>query len=191
MTQLNTKPTRGVKRFETLNDGWTICYECGGDGVCVVCEGTGKDDGRFCNTCGATGICPLCDGQGQLSPAKKQLEWVGIYRELGFDRPDFPSLLEARGERPPANKAEVVAYLRAGKTMVLSPGASGTDVFDPARRTTTKSILTDGTYAWYKELAYYVENYDVPLNERFEQHVAARGYKMPDVDTSTLTLSRR
>ncbi len=192
MTQPTTRPLRGVRRFEQLNDGWSICYECGGDGACVICDGTGKDDGKPCTTCGAVGRCPLCDGEGQLPPAKTFLEFVGFYRELGFeDRPDFPSLVDARGLRPPAHKTEVVAYLLAGKPMVLSPGGKGTDVFDPTRTTTTRSILTDGRFAWSKELAYYVENYDVPLNEPFEEHMTAQGYRVPAVDTSALTLTRR
>lgn len=117
------------------------------------------------------------------------LEFVGTYRELGFDdKAHFPSLLAARGTRPVENKEAVVAYLLAGKAMVISPGGAGTDVFDPARLTTTRSILTDGRYAWSKELAYYVDSYDVALTEQFEKHMAANAYRMPAVDLTNLTL---
>jgi hypothetical protein len=119
------------------------------------------------------------------------LELVGFFRELGFEEhPEYPSLADFRGRRPPDHKAEVVAYLSAGRPMVVSPGGKGTDVFDPSRRTTNRSILTDGRFAWSRELAYYVENYDVGLPSYFEEHMAALGYRVPDVDTSKLTLHR-
>lgn len=191
MTQPNTSPRRGVRRFEQLNEGWSYCYECGGDGACVTCDGSGKNEGKPCTTCGAIGFCRLCDGEGQLPPPKTPLEFVGLYRELGFaERSGFPSLIESRGTRPAEHKAEVVAYLLAGKTMVFSPGGWGKDVFDPTKSTTTRAILTDGRYAWWKELAYYVEHYDVALTEAFEKHIAENGFKIPPVDTSKLTLGR-
>ena len=187
----NTRPRRGVPRYVHLTPGWSPCYECGGDGACVVCDGSGKDDGRPCTACGATGLCSLCDGAGQLAPQKKMLEFVGFFRELGFDdHPEYPSIADFRGRRPQSHKAEVVAYLGAGKPMVVSPGGKGTDVFDASRRTTSRSILTDGRFAWSRELAYYVENYDLGLPAHFEQHMAEQGYRLPDVDTSKLTLRR-
>lgn len=191
MTQPNTSPKRGVRRFDELNEGWSFCYECGGDGACVVCDGTGKDEGKPCVTCGHVGFCRLCDGEGQLAPTKKMVELVGFYRELGFtSRPCFPSILDARGMRLPTHKAEVVAYLQAGAPIEIAPGGVGQDVFDPTRTTTTRAILTDGRYAWSSELAYYVEHYDVSLNAPFEKHMEAQGYKMSVVDVTTLTLSR-
>jgi hypothetical protein len=74
--------------------------------------------------------------------------------------------------------------------MVVSPGGKGTDIFDPSRRTTSRSILTDGRFAWFRELVYYVENYDVELPTHFEEHMAAQDYRLPEVDTSKLTLRR-
>jgi hypothetical protein len=43
----------------------------------------------------------------------RALKMVGAFREMGYDDDD-PSLVEARGKRVPANKEQVVAYLRAG-----------------------------------------------------------------------------
>ena len=125
----------------------------------------------------------------EFAPLKMTVGLVGAFRELDLvDSPDQPSLADVRGQRPLDHKAEVVAYLRAGKPMVVSPGEEATDVFDPTKRTTTRGILTDGTYAWSKELAYYVEHYDIALGSLFENHMARRGYRMLDVDTSQLTL---
>src|SRR5438046_925714 len=100
----------------------------------------------------------------RLPDQKTRLEYVGAFRELDLnDEPEAPSMAKAQGLRPPANKAEVVAYLSAGKPMVVSPGGLGTDIFDPRRKTTTRSILTDGRFAWSKQLAYYVNVYDILL----------------------------
>lgn len=170
MPQPETRPKRGVPRYDQLNPGWSRCYECGGDGACSICGGDGRDEGATCTNCGGNGRCIVCRGAGQLAPEKRLLEYVGMYRELGFeDSPDYPSVDDARGRRAPDHKPEVVAYLAGGKAM--SP-----------------SILTDGRYAWSKQLAYYVDHYDVTLPEHFERHMAALGYRMPDVDTSKVTL---
>src|SRR4051812_49174969 len=103
---------------------------------------------------------------------KTRLEYVGAFRELELDdEPDAASMAYVRGLRPPDNKAEVVAYLSAGKPMVVSPGGLATDIFDPSRKTTTRSILTDGQFAWSKQLAYYVSVYDILLPLYFERHM--------------------
>jgi hypothetical protein len=131
----------------------------------------------------------VCGGEGQVSPAKKLLEWTGVFRELGFEgHPNAPSVKDARGKRGAAHKVEVVAYLSSGKMMSFSPGGWGKDVFDSSRRTAAQAILTDGTYAWYRELAYYVEHYDVALPEAFERHMAANDYRVPSVDTGRIAL---
>jgi hypothetical protein len=50
------------------------CTECGGDGKCSVCGGTGVDVGVAvlagyegdCGRCGGTGACPACGGPGEF-----------------------------------------------------------------------------------------------------------------------------
>lgn len=123
------------------------------------------------------------------SSEKTRLTYVGAFREFDlYDDPDAPSLADARGLRPPRNKAEVVAYLSAGKPMVVSPGECAIDVFDPSRTTTTCSILTDGRFAWSKQLAYYVDVYDVLLPAEFEAHMASSAYQVGVIDTRKLVL---
>ena len=49
------------------------------------------------------------------------MKLAGNFVELGWDDVGAPSLEELRGKREPANKHEVVAYLRAGVPFIVSP----------------------------------------------------------------------
>lgn len=111
-----------------------------------------------------------------VPPGKRTAKTVGLFLELGDD--DAPSLADARGKRPPANQAQVVAYLKAGKVLVMSPGLVK-DAFDRGTLAGTRSMRTDGVYAWPDSLAFYVERYQVELPAEFEEHMAKREWKMP------------
>ena len=117
-----------------------------------------------------------------------RLRRVGCFREIGYDdQPDAPSLTELRGRRQAADKDRVVAYLRAGKVCVFSPGFAE-DVFD-GTDAGKMSLLTDGTYLWPGSLAHYVEKYDVELPEEFEAFMAARRWVVPgDIDLKAIVL---
>ena len=46
------------------------CAECGGNGKCVACFGTGtnthlNEDEPKCPNCAGTGTCPACHGSGR------------------------------------------------------------------------------------------------------------------------------
>jgi hypothetical protein len=123
--------------------------------------------------------------------AKARLTYVGNFIELGYDdHPSPPSLVALRGRRQPANKQQVVEYLRSGVTLVMSPGRDE-DVLDPTRMAGSASVLTDGVYVWPKTLAYYVDTYDVELPSEFEAHVQRNKWKVPDgIDKLALELPR-
>lgn len=115
------------------------------------------------------------------------LKRIGNFQELGYDDdPAAPKLVEARGKRAPVNKREVVRYLNAARVFVFSPGYDQ-DVFDDRRRAGNCSIVTDGTFMWPKQLAYYLEHYDIELPAEFEAHMRANGWRVPeDIDISAL-----
>lgn len=119
------------------------------------------------------------------------LKYVGNFVELGYDdHPDAPSILAARGKRVSTHKAEVVAYLRGGTTLVFSPGRDP-DVLDAGRLAGSPSVATDGIYVWPRTLAYYVDTYDVALPAEFEEHMRRNGWVAPDdVDRSSVELPR-
>lgn len=112
--------------------------------------------------------------------AKTKLEYVGNFIEFGYDHhPNAQSVVEQRGKRTADHKAEVVAYLRGAPTLIMSPGFDE-DLFDPKKLAGTRSVVTDGVYAWPKLLAYYVDTYDVRLPDKFEAHMQRRAWKLPD-----------
>ncbi len=184
----------------TPDPGCELCYECDGKCVCWSCGGAGKrSSGTRCNTCAGTGRCIVCNGDGQLPigarnaagqadepvvEGRRIARMVGQLRELGDET--APTLADLRGKRSPMHQAEVVAYLKAGKVLVMSPGL----VRDPVDQSTLagkRSIRTDGTYAWPDALAYLVETYRVELSAEFEQHMAALGWKVPsEIDVKGL-----
>jgi hypothetical protein len=105
---------------------------------------------------------------------EKGLIPVGFFRELGNGEPDAPSLVEARGRRDPAHKAEVVAYLRGGETLLTWMGAGDEDYFAPGKFFGPERICEDGVYAWPVALSNYVELYSVALPSGFETHMRHR-----------------
>lgn len=117
------------------------------------------------------------------------LRYVGNFFELGYDHhPDAPRLAECRGKRLVEHKAEVVAYLRSGRSYIFSPGFDR-DFFDETKRADTRSLVTDGVYTWPSLLAYYVECYDVELPQDFEEHMRSNGWKIPGaIDVKQLKL---
>lgn len=108
------------------------------------------------------------------------LRYVGNFIELGYDDyVDAPSLQALRDRRRPGNKEALIAYLKAGVTLVFAPGFDR-DVLDETRDAGSSSIATDGTYAWPRTLAYYLERYDVALPEEFERHAEQNRWHVPD-----------
>lgn len=123
----------------------------------------------------------------EASPGRQLLRVVKAFRELGAGA-DAPSIFDARGKRPPAHKAEVVAYLRAGTVHTFTMKVMQ-DVFDPQLLAGRPSMVTDGAYAWPQLLVYYVDKYDVSLPPDFEEHMRQRGWVSPGrVDLSTVAL---
>jgi hypothetical protein len=107
---------------------------------------------------------------------------VGCFHDLGYE--GAPTLADVRGKRSQNNQAQVVAYLKAGRVLVMSPGLVR-DAFDRNTVAGSRSIRTDGEFAWPDSLAFYVERYSVELPKEFEKHMAERRWEMPkeiDID---------
>jgi hypothetical protein len=58
-------PNAPLPRTEP-DPGYVVCDECGGEGRCLDCRGTGRrQDGRQCPFCIGRMFCPVCKGSGQ------------------------------------------------------------------------------------------------------------------------------
>jgi hypothetical protein len=101
---------------------------------------------------------------------------VGCYAELGFE--NAPSLQNLVRTGHDSNRDRSVAYLKAGKTLILTTSLLR-DVFDRSGTPGSRSILTDGTFAWPAGLAYYIERYGLPVPVELEQHMAHNHWTFP------------
>jgi hypothetical protein len=113
---------------------------------------------------------------------------VGFFREMPHGEAGDPSLADARAGAPAPQQDALAAYLAAGHVYIATPGLAK-DVLDRKTMIGPPSYLTDGTYVWPGDAAYYVRTYNVRLPAAFTEHVSARGFKVPPaVDLSTLQL---
>jgi hypothetical protein len=50
------------------DDGYVLCYDCGGAGVCTNCNGDATVNGKLCIICSGRRYCLFCKGVGQVRP---------------------------------------------------------------------------------------------------------------------------
>jgi len=109
---------------------------------------------------------------------------VGFYRDLPFGPASAPSVLDTRRSEAQAYEVRLVAYLRAGHGLLVSPALSS-DVVDGAVIGPVE-VLTDGTWAWPSDLAHYVERYHCRVPDEFIAHARGREWRVPDVGEAEL-----
>ena len=103
----------------------------------------------------------------------------GYYNEMPHGEQTDPSIKKNIGGKVD-NKKEVCKYLRNG--MVLAAcGEVVKDVLHPEKGIIgTPDDMTDGTWLWPADLAYYVEEYDLQLDERFLIHMSNNNWTVPN-----------
>lgn len=118
-----------------------------------------------------------------------KLKRLGFFRELRHGDPNGPSLKALLGTKPNYEPDLVIRYLRSGVLRIGSPGVSK-DVLDPTGKVIgAPNILTDGTWAWPEDLAYYIERYRIELPQDFTSHLAQNSYRPPtsgEIDLASL-----
>ena len=109
----------------------------------------------------------------------KKVKLIGLFREFTLD-PKDSSLKDNVSEKPQTNEERIVSYLKSGKLLVASPGVV-TDVLSHSNEIIGSShVYTDGSWAWYSNLAYYVEKYHLVLPKEFISHMAANFWRIPE-----------
>lgn len=107
--------------------------------------------------------------------------FIGEFRELGHGRPDGPSLRAAVHDEGDQDEQSLARYLREGAVLAAT-GSSVHDILSPGHELIDGlSLLTDGQWFWYSDLAHYVERYHVPPDERFVQHARSRNWTPPQL----------
>lgn len=78
-----------------------------------------------------------------------------------------------RNDVPLNEKQKILEYLKNGTVHSVAPGFAK-DVFSGDRIRGSLMILTDGSFAWRSDTAYYVEKYNIALPEKFIKHILGR-----------------
>ncbi|RKH57835.1 hypothetical protein [Corallococcus aberystwythensis] len=106
------------------------------------------------------------------------LQSAGNFRELepGFD--EGPSLVEARGRIPEADRSRIGRYLATGAVFAVSSWPLS-DWFTGEKNIAPHRALTDGVWHWRADLPYYVLRYGVALPDAFLQRMQDLDWKCP------------
>ncbi|MFB7342177.1 hypothetical protein ACFCZ6_19185 [Streptomyces hydrogenans] len=84
--------------------------------------------------------------------------------------------MRGEGDR---DERSLARYLREGGIVAVT-GTRLYDVLSPERELIGGlSLLTDGQWFWYSDLAHYVERYHVTLDPRFVQHARSGNWCPP------------
>lgn len=85
---------------------------------------------------------------------------------------------------------QVSQYLKAGTVLMVAAGME-VDVVDPTKGTVaTIGTATDGVNVWPLSLAYYVENYQIGLDEEFLAEIRQKNYTCSPVSDAQLDIVR-
>lgn len=72
-------------------------------------------------------------------------------------------------------KSKIIDYLNNG--VLVERGFADKDFINPKISIPYKNdILSDGIYAWYRHLSYYIDKYDLKLDDRFLSHIKNSNY---------------
>lgn len=118
----------------------------------------------------------------------KKLKRVGFFMELRYGDEDGGSLTDSVGKLNPGNLEKIVAYLDSGEPLMVSPGLSR-DVLSPDKPIIgTGAILTDGEWAWHRDLPYYVNKFRVGLPMEFIDHMEQSNFTVGQFDIKNVEL---
>lgn len=103
----------------------------------------------------------------------------GFYREMQFGDETDPSMLDSIHQKI-ENKELICKYLQNGYVMAAC-GDVVTDVLSPENGVIgSPDDLTDGHWLWPGDLAYYVEKYDLKLDDDFIDYMKSHSWSIPN-----------
>ncbi|RKG75130.1 hypothetical protein D7W79_21060 [Corallococcus exercitus] len=106
------------------------------------------------------------------------LQAAGNFRELEPGSDEGPSLVEAKGKLPEAERSQVARYLTTGVVFAVSSGTLS-DRFTGEKNIAPHHAQTDGVWHWRADLPYYVLRYGVALPDAFLQRMRDLDWKCP------------
>jgi hypothetical protein len=114
------------------------------------------------------------------------LKKVGFFQGLPYGDPAEDSLKDLVGKFSGPHLAEAIKYLKSGHLLVVAPGISRDYLSGDQKIIGSMAILTDGVYAWPKDIAYYIEKYQIGMSNEFLEHMKGQKWVVPSVDISSL-----
>lgn len=82
----------------------------------------------------------------------------------------FPSMKDYFQKEPYPDKDKIVAYMKKGRKTYCATSYAR-DCYTGDRIPGEHCGMTDGEYSWNNELIYYVEKYNLKLDDDFEKKV--------------------
>ena len=103
----------------------------------------------------------------------------GYYKEMPHAEKTDPSMLDYIGKKI-ADKKKICEYLQNG-IVLAACGRVSVDVLHPEKGIAGPlDEMTDGKWMWPGDLAYYVANYDLKLDEEFVNYMEANDWTVPN-----------
>jgi hypothetical protein len=120
-----------------------------------------------------------------------KLKRVGFFKELGHGDEQGQSLKASIADTPQEHEAEILYYLEHGILFIATPGIVFDVLANSRKIIGAPHILTDGIWAWPKDLVYYVKKYHCRLPEDFVEHMKSRNWEPPtkeEVDFGSISI---
>lgn len=96
-----------------------------------------------------------------------KLKRQGFYKEMPHGKSGDPSIFEFIQNKESINEEKIVSYLKQGIVLV-SCGGVVNDIINPDDGIAgCPNMMTDGTWVWPGDLAYYVKKYHIQLEAEF------------------------
>ena len=107
---------------------------------------------------------------------------LGFFRELPYGDLDGPSLHEHISATPHPDEPAILSYLENGIKMPFCNRLLQ-DVLDDSVDFFAEGplMISDGEWAWFSDLSYYVRKYHVRLPDAFIQYAVHQGWHIPKI----------
>ncbi len=121
-----------------------------------------------------------------LSSGKVDLRPVGFFEELGLSAYYTGRIRDAVQSQAAPNEQMVINYLKGGHVLLDVPETTMDVVAGKERIVGGPSLVSDGTWVWRRDLAYYVSRYHLKLPPEFIEHLIRHKYLPPTLSEQEL-----
>ena len=107
-----------------------------------------------------------------------KVKMIGCYKEIPHGKNKLNSIRDFLSQEIIKDKEKIVKYLENGIVVATSPGII-TDVLSPNNEVIgNETWYTDGKYIWCSELSYYIEKYNLKLDDEFINYIRDNNWEI-------------